>query len=73
MKSFFKASGFVLFWIYTSLSFAETPPVIMAEEVVVTAERIPQKLRDTIQHTTVITSKDITRSQAVDVPTSTLR
>jgi vitamin B12 transporter len=40
-----------------------------ADEVVVTATRDAQRLGTTIQHTSVITEREIRASQAVDVPT----
>jgi vitamin B12 transporter len=40
-----------------------------ADEVVVTATRDAQRLGSTIQHTSVITEREIRASQAVDVPT----
>jgi vitamin B12 transporter len=40
-----------------------------ADEVVVTATRDAQRLGNTIQHTSVITEREIRSSQAVDVPT----
>jgi vitamin B12 transporter len=40
-----------------------------ADEVVVTATRDAQRLGATIQHTTVITEREIRASQAVDLPT----
>jgi vitamin B12 transporter len=40
-----------------------------ADEVVVTATRDAQRLGNTIQHTSVITEREIRASQAVDVPT----
>jgi vitamin B12 transporter len=40
-----------------------------ADEVVVTATRDAQRLGTTIQHTSVITAREIRASQAVDVPT----
>jgi len=40
-----------------------------ADEVVVTATRDSQRLANTIQHTSVITEREIRASQAVDVPT----
>ncbi len=39
------------------------------DEVVVTATREPEQIKQTIQHTTVITEEEIRASQAVDVPT----
>ncbi|MGH8752122.1 MAG: TonB-dependent receptor domain-containing protein [Burkholderiales bacterium] len=42
---------------------------VVTDEVVVTARRVPEKLQDTIQSTTVISAKDIAESQALDVPT----
>lgn len=40
-----------------------------ADEIVVTATRDSQRLANTIQHTSVITEREIRASQAVDVPT----
>ena len=40
-----------------------------ADEIVVTATRDSQRLANTIQHTSVITEREIRDSQAVDVPT----
>lgn len=48
---------------------AEEAVSIATDEVVVTARRVPEKQQDTLQHTTVITTKDIAESQALDVPT----
>lgn len=48
---------------------AENLPEIIGDTITVTATRIPQKLQDTIQHTSVITRADIQASTARDLPT----
>jgi len=59
-------------WLAVLLSisaYAEDTLSVLTDEVVVTARRVPEKLENTLQHTTVITAKDIAESQALDVPT----
>jgi len=51
----------------TPFAYAETTDKL--DEVVVTATRVPQPLKQSLAHTTVITLNDIQASQAVDVPT----
>ena len=41
----------------------------LAEELIITASRLPQSLSQSLLHTTVITAQDIARSQVYDVPT----
>jgi len=51
----------------TPLAHAETD--VSLDEIVVTATRIEQPLKQTLSSTTVITQEDIKNSQAADVPT----
>ncbi len=51
------------------LSFANAEEIYNLNEVVVTATRIEQPLKQALASTTVITQKDIQESQAVDLPT----
>ena len=44
-------------------------PVYIGETITVTATRVPQKLQDTVQHTSVITRGQIEASTARDLPT----
>ena len=55
------ARGFVAAAI-THPALAAEPPVYTGPQIVVTGTRIPQKLSDTLQSTTVITADDIARS-----------
>lgn len=48
---------------------AENLPVHIGETITVTATRVPQKLQDTVQHTSVITRDQIEVSTARDLPT----
>ena len=50
----------------TPFAYAETTETL--DEVVVTATRVAQPLKQSLSHTTVITQQDIQASQAVDVP-----
>lgn len=47
---------------------AEEAPVFIADEIVVTPTRAPQKLTDTLAATTVLTRSDIEASGAIDLP-----
>jgi len=51
----------------TPLAHAETD--VTLDEIVVTAIRIPQPLKQTLSSTSIITQEDIKNSQATDVPT----
>jgi vitamin B12 transporter len=57
-----------------ALAIAALPAVVLAQSapaddaVVITASRTEQPLRDAIPHTTILTRKDISDSQAVDLP-----
>lgn len=51
------------------LSFANAEEIYNLDEVVVTATRVEQPLKQALSSTTVITQKDIQESQAVDLPT----
>jgi vitamin B12 transporter len=57
-----------------ALAIAALPALVLAqsipadEAVVITASRTEQPLRDAIPHTTILTRKDISDSQAVDLP-----
>lgn len=53
----------------TSTFAAEKLPVYIGETITVTATRVPQKLQDTVQHTSVITRDQIEASTARDLPT----
>lgn len=53
----------------TSSYAAENLPIFTGETITVTATRVPQKLQDTIQHTSVITRDQIEASTARDLPT----
>lgn len=53
----------------TSTFAAENLPVHIGETITVTATRVPQKLQDTVQHTSVITRDQIEASTARDLPT----
>lgn len=56
--------------IFCSLTtLAHAADEINLDEIVVTATRIEQPLKQTLSSTTVITQEDITNSQAADVPT----
>ena len=61
-----------LFCALTPLAHAETDPStntnLSLDEIVVTATRIEQPLKQTLSSTTVITQEDIKNSQAADVP-----
>mgnify|MGYP001764799060 CR=1 FL=1 len=48
---------------------AEDLPVFFGDEIVVTPNRAPQKLSESLAATTVLTSKDINASGAMDLPT----
>jgi vitamin B12 transporter len=48
---------------------AENEPVAQSEVVVVTANRLAVHLRETLQHTTVITGEEIRQAQPPDLPT----
>jgi vitamin B12 transporter len=56
-----------LMCVLSPLAYAETD--VSLDEVVVTATRIEQPLKQTLSSTTVITREDINSSQASDVPT----
>jgi vitamin B12 transporter len=60
MKNFYKWS--LLFIPLVSNTYAEDGVSLSAEEVVVTAKRVPEKLENTIQPTTLITADDIAKS-----------
>ena len=47
----------------------EDEPLFIADEIVVTPTRAPQKLSDTLAAATVITRRDIEASGAIDLPT----
>src|SRR2546422_2686797 len=49
-----------------ALALAQSAPA--EDAVVITASRTEQPLRDAIPHTTILTRKDISDSQAVDLP-----
>jgi len=57
-----------------ALAIAALPALVLAQSapaedaVVITASRTEQPLRDAIPHTTILTRKDISDSQAVDLP-----
>lgn len=51
-----------------SLPACADPPVFIADEIVVTPTRTPQKLSDTLAATTVIDRRDIEASGAIDLP-----
>ena len=57
-----------------ALAIAALPALVLAQSapaddaVVITASRTEQRLRDAIPHTTILTRKDISDSQAVDLP-----
>ena len=53
----------------TSIFAAENLPVHIGETITVTATRVPQKLKDAVQHTSVITRNQIEASTARDLPT----
>ncbi len=48
---------------------AEEAPIFIADQIVVTPTRVPQKLSDTLAATTVLTRADIEASSAIDLPT----
>ncbi len=50
------------------LAFSVSASYAQDDAVVITASRTEQQLRDAIPHTTILTSKDIRDSQAVDLP-----
>ena len=55
--------------VIAAITFALATQVFARDDaVVVTASRLEQQVTETIAHTTVITSKDIRESQAVDLP-----
>ena len=56
-----------IFCSLTTFAHAAEEPIL--EEIVVTATRIEQPLKQTLSSTTVITQEDIKNSQAADVPT----
>jgi vitamin B12 transporter len=60
------ACAALLLLVFAFSTYAADDP---ADEVVVTATRDAQRLGSTIQHTSVITDREIRASQAVDVPT----
>ncbi len=60
MKNFYKWS--LLFIPLASNTCADDAVSLSAEEVVVTAKRVPEKLENTIQPTTLITADDIAKS-----------